>query len=61
MLTCSRSRLCLCLRLVRDQVSGSIVTNLCAIERNSRVVAVNGLVTTEVTWGGLELCHTIVG
>ena len=62
MLTCSCSRLCLCLRLIRDQVCGSLVTNLGAIERDGRVVAVNGLVTTEVTWGGgLELSHTVVG
>ena len=61
MLTCSCSRLCLCLRLVRDQVGGSLVTNLGAIEREGRVVAVNRLVTTEVTRGGLELSHTVAG
>ena len=61
-LTCARSRLCLCLRLVRDQVRGSLVTNLGgAIKREGGVVAVNGLVTTEVAWGGLELSHTVAG
>lgn len=60
-LTCTSSRLCLCLWLVRDQVCRSLLTNLSAIEREGWVVAVHRLVTTEVAWGCLELSHTVAG